>query len=95
MFEGARRKQFDMVLFWSLDRFSREGVLETLRHVQWLNSHSVEWFSFREEYLRGRANSGMSSSTKRVVPASGLLGRTCATSFIFTRYCMAVASPAR
>ena len=41
-----------MILFWSLDRFSREGVLETLQHLQKLTSYGVEWFSFREEYLR-------------------------------------------
>ena len=41
-----------LVLFWSLDRFSREGVLETLQHLQGLSSHGVEWFSYREEYLR-------------------------------------------
>jgi DNA invertase Pin-like site-specific DNA recombinase len=52
MFEDASRKQFDMVLFWSLDRFSREGVLETLQHLQKLTSYGVEWFSYREEYLR-------------------------------------------
>jgi DNA invertase Pin-like site-specific DNA recombinase len=52
MFEDASRKEFDMVLFWSLDRFSREGVFETLQHLQRLTSHGVEWFSFREEYLR-------------------------------------------
>ncbi len=52
MFEDASRKKFDMVLFWSLDRFSREGVLETLQHLQKLTSNGVEWFSYREEYLR-------------------------------------------
>lgn len=52
MFEDASRKQFDMILFWSLDRFSREGVLETLQHLQKLTSYGVEWFSYREEYLR-------------------------------------------
>lgn len=52
LFEDASRKQFDMVLFWSLDRFSREGVLETLQHLQRLSSYGVEWFSHREEYLR-------------------------------------------
>lgn len=41
-----------MVLFWSLDRFSREGVLETLQHLQKLTAHGVEWFSYKEEYLR-------------------------------------------
>src|SRR5438552_7007195 len=52
LFEDASRKTFDLVLFWSLDRFSREGVLETLQHLQRLSSHGVEWFSYREEYLR-------------------------------------------
>ncbi len=52
LFEDASRKKFDMVLFWSLDRFSREGVLETLQHLQRLSSHGVDWFSYREEYLR-------------------------------------------
>jgi DNA invertase Pin-like site-specific DNA recombinase len=52
LFEDASRKKFDLVLFWSLDRFSREGVLETLQHLQRLSSHGVEWFSYREEYLR-------------------------------------------
>ncbi len=52
MFEHAAQKRFDLVVFWSLDRFSREGVLETLQHLQRLTSHGVEWFSLREEYLR-------------------------------------------
>ena len=52
MFDAASRKEFDVVLFWSLDRFSREGVLETLQHLQKLTSHGVDWFSFKEEYLR-------------------------------------------
>jgi DNA invertase Pin-like site-specific DNA recombinase len=52
MFDDASRKEFDLVLFWSLDRFSREGVLETLQHLQRLSSYGVEWYSYREEYLR-------------------------------------------
>jgi len=52
MFADASRKEFDMVLFWSLDRFSREGVLETLQHLQRLNAYGVDWFSYEEEYLR-------------------------------------------
>jgi DNA invertase Pin-like site-specific DNA recombinase len=52
MFDAASRTEFDLILFWSLDRFSREGVLETLQHLQRLSSYGVEWFSYREEYLR-------------------------------------------
>jgi DNA invertase Pin-like site-specific DNA recombinase len=51
MFTAASRCEFDIVLFWSLDRFSREGVLETLQHLQQLNSHGVNWKSFTEQYL--------------------------------------------
>jgi DNA invertase Pin-like site-specific DNA recombinase len=52
LFADASKKRFDLVLFWSLDRFSREGVLETLQHLQRLTSHGVDWFSYQEEYLR-------------------------------------------
>lgn len=52
MFEDASRRKFDMLVFWSLDRFSREGVLETLQYLQRLTSYKVDWFSYREEYLR-------------------------------------------
>jgi DNA invertase Pin-like site-specific DNA recombinase len=52
LFDAASRKEFDIALFWSLDRFSREGVLETLQHLQRLSSYGVEWCSYREEYLR-------------------------------------------
>ena len=40
-----------MVLFWSLDRFSREGVTETLNHLQRLNAAGVQFKSFTEQYL--------------------------------------------
>ena len=33
MFEGASRREFDVLLFWSLDRLSREGTVETLNHL--------------------------------------------------------------
>jgi DNA invertase Pin-like site-specific DNA recombinase len=51
LFQDARVCLFDLVLFWSLDRFSREGVLETLQHLQRLNGWGVGWRSFTEEYL--------------------------------------------
>ena len=51
MLVDARRREFDIVLFWALDRFSREGVLETLQHLQRLTSYGVDWKSFIEQYL--------------------------------------------
>jgi DNA invertase Pin-like site-specific DNA recombinase len=52
MFEDAAMKKVDAVLFWSLDRFSREGTYETLGHLQRLSASGVDWWSYREEYLR-------------------------------------------
>lgn len=51
MLSAANRREFDLVLFWSLDRFSREGVLETLQHLQALTAAGVNWRSFTEQYL--------------------------------------------
>lgn len=51
MMQDAELKQFDMLLFWSLDRFSREGVLETLTHLQRLDRCGVCWRSYSEAYL--------------------------------------------
>jgi len=53
MFAAASQRQFDCVLFWSLDRFSREGTLETLTHLQRLTSYGVAFKSFTEQYLDG------------------------------------------
>jgi DNA invertase Pin-like site-specific DNA recombinase len=51
MFQDAYQGKFELVLFWSLDRFSREGVLETLQHLQKLTSYKVDWKSYTEQYL--------------------------------------------
>ncbi|HET9366385.1 MAG TPA: recombinase family protein [Candidatus Angelobacter sp.] len=51
MFAAASRREFDLVLFWSLDRFSREGVYETLQHLQRLTAFGVGYRSFTEQYL--------------------------------------------
>lgn len=49
--DDASRRKFDLLLFWSLDRLSREGVLETLQYLQRLTSYGVAWRSFTEQYL--------------------------------------------
>jgi DNA invertase Pin-like site-specific DNA recombinase len=51
MFAAASRREFDVVLFWALDRFSREGVYATLQHLQRLTSYGVGYRSFTEQYL--------------------------------------------
>lgn len=51
MFRDASRRKFDVLLFWSLDRLSREGVLETLQHLNRLTSYGVAYRSFTEQYF--------------------------------------------
>jgi DNA invertase Pin-like site-specific DNA recombinase len=51
MFAAASRREFDCLLFWSLDRLSREGTVETLNHLQRLTSYGVNYRSFTEQYL--------------------------------------------
>jgi DNA invertase Pin-like site-specific DNA recombinase len=51
MFEAARRRKFDLLLFWSLDRLSREGVLSTLQYLQRLTDYGIAYRSFNEQYL--------------------------------------------
>jgi DNA invertase Pin-like site-specific DNA recombinase len=51
MFAGATRREFDLLLVWSLDRFSREGMAATVGHLQRLASHGVAFRSFTEEHL--------------------------------------------
>jgi DNA invertase Pin-like site-specific DNA recombinase len=45
MFRGAAQRQFDLLLFWSLDRFTREGVLETLTYLNRLTAAGVGYRS--------------------------------------------------
>lgn len=51
LFEAASKRKFDIVLFWSLDRFSREGVRETLNHLTRLDGWGVGFRSYSEQYL--------------------------------------------
>jgi len=51
MFTAASKREFDVLLFWSLDRLSREGTVETLNHLQRLTGYGVNYRSFTEQYL--------------------------------------------
>ncbi|KUG06360.1 hypothetical protein ASU33_03110 [Solirubrum puertoriconensis] len=47
----AYQKRFDLVVFWRLDRFSREGALPTLKYLKELKEHGVDFKSYTEPYL--------------------------------------------
>src|SRR5437868_4753375 len=51
MFATASRREFDVLLFWSLDRLSREGVLPTLHYLNRLSNYGIKWRSFSEQYI--------------------------------------------
>jgi len=48
---AAERNQFDIVLFWSLERFSPEGALATLQHLNTLTSYGIGFRAFNEPDL--------------------------------------------
>jgi len=51
MLADASKRKFDLVLFWALDRLSREGVLPTLQYLNQLESYGVGFRSFTEPYF--------------------------------------------
>jgi DNA invertase Pin-like site-specific DNA recombinase len=51
LFKDAYQKKFDIVLFWALDRFSREGAKDTINYLAQLESYGVDFISFTEPYL--------------------------------------------
>lgn len=51
LFDHAHRRKFDLVVFWALDRFSREGVLRTLNYLNELESAGVDFRSYTERYI--------------------------------------------
>ncbi len=51
MFADASQRKFDLLLFWALDRLSREGVLQTLNYLNRLTGHGVGYRSFTEQYF--------------------------------------------
>lgn len=51
LFDDAAKRKFDCVLFWALDRFSREGMAQTIAHLQRLTSYGVSFHSYTEPHL--------------------------------------------
>ena len=51
MLKDARLRKFDVILVWSLDRFSREGISNTLSYLKQLKQHKVSLRSLQEPWL--------------------------------------------
>ena len=51
LFADAGQHRFDVLIFWALDRFTREGALETLQHLNVLSGYGVGFRSYSEPYL--------------------------------------------
>lgn len=51
VFGAAERREFDTLVFWSLDRFSREGIRKTVAYLQQLEALGVRFRSYTEPYL--------------------------------------------
>lgn len=52
LFQDARKRKFDLVLFWALDRFSRGGTLFTLQRLKELENLHIDWESYTEPYFK-------------------------------------------
>lgn len=51
LFADADRKKFDVVLFWALDRLTREGTLKTLVYLEHLDDFGIHFRSLTEPWL--------------------------------------------
>jgi DNA invertase Pin-like site-specific DNA recombinase len=58
LFEDGSRRKFDVLVVWALDRFTREGVLETFQYVQKLKSSGVQFESYSEAHFRTTGPAG-------------------------------------
>lgn len=51
MLKDARMRKFEVVYVWSLDRFSREGINNTLSYLKLLKTQGVSLKSMQESWL--------------------------------------------
>jgi Resolvase, N terminal domain len=51
LFDDSAKRKFDCVWFWALDRFSREGMAQTIAHLQRLVSYGIAFHSYTEPHL--------------------------------------------
>lgn len=54
MLKDAEKRKFDLLLIWALDRFSREGISNTLGYLERLKRNGVALKSLQESWLDTR-----------------------------------------
>jgi DNA invertase Pin-like site-specific DNA recombinase len=48
MLKAAHQRKFDLLVFWALDRFTREGTRATLNYLQRLESKGADYVSYQD-----------------------------------------------
>jgi len=48
---AAPQRKFDLLLFWALDRLSREGIVKTLGYLEQLRTWGCGWRSYTQPFL--------------------------------------------
>jgi DNA invertase Pin-like site-specific DNA recombinase len=51
MLKAAHQRKFDILVFWALDRLTREGTRATLNYLQRLETKGVDYVSYQEQWL--------------------------------------------
>ena len=51
MLQDVAARKFDVLLFWSLDRLTREGTLATLKYLELIESYGIHWRSLTEPWI--------------------------------------------
>ena len=51
MLKDASKRKFDMLLFFALDRLTREGTRKTIHYLQLLDDYGVVYKSYSEQYI--------------------------------------------
>ncbi len=51
MMQDASKRKFDMLIFFALDRLTREGTRKTIHYLQMLDDYNIKYKSYSEQYL--------------------------------------------
>jgi DNA invertase Pin-like site-specific DNA recombinase len=65
MWKDAEAHRFQCLLFWSLDRFTREGTFATLQYLRRLSNLGINFKSYTEQYVDSPGVFGEAMSSHR------------------------------